>query len=101
MQEHKIVLMDILIRKRETKIVAPGTLPSVNYYKNASAAGVGPRWNPNYCLLDLVEPHSSQQAKNGKEKERRKPMATAALCQPLNPGWYTLIIIPHEIMLTL
>jgi len=38
-----------------------------------------------------------------KRKETgRKPMATADLSKPLNPGWLHLwIIIKHEVMLTL
>jgi len=64
-----------------------------------------PVWELNYCWLDLVRPHSSQQDRNGKEKKGRKPMATAALSRFLNPDWlhlYPSIIIglAHEVMLT-
>jgi len=50
----------------------------------------------------LVRPHSSQQERNGKEKTGSKPMATAALFQPLNLGWrHFWTVMPHEAMLTL
>jgi len=46
MQELKLcvlVLMDILFRIKETKIVASDMLSRLNYYKNALAAGTPPR----------------------------------------------------------
>jgi len=51
MQEHKLcilVLMDILIWTRETKIVASDMLPGLNYYKYAFAVGAPPDWKLNY-----------------------------------------------------
>jgi len=42
MHEHKLcvlVLMDILFRTKEAKVVASDMLPRLNYYKNTLAAG--------------------------------------------------------------
>jgi len=56
MQEHKLcvlvlkLLMGILIRMRETEIVASDTLPGLNYYKNAFATGALPP-NPIESLI--------------------------------------------------
>jgi len=91
MQEHNfcvLVSVDILMhtREKETKLIASGTLPRLNYYKNAFVSQAA-----SWVYLSHIAG-----SRKGLERKGRKPIATSALSQALNPGWLHLwIIIPH------